>query len=190
MEYKKFNYIFKGEDLRLKFSKKENLGITLVALVITIILLLILAGITISQLQDSGLFEKGKISKGKAQNAQELENSLLADYENEINLYSIGAPRTGEGTENQELDYRAGTIDFGKINSKGEVSRTITFSEPMEDNQYSVVVTCTGGGTNWAQVEYIVRTKTVNGFTINAYNNAGGATGSSVTADYIVIPTK
>ena len=42
--------------------KKEK-GITLVALVITIIILLILAGVTISQLIENGLFEKAKQAK-------------------------------------------------------------------------------------------------------------------------------
>lgn len=37
---------------------KKNKGITLIALVITIIILLILAGITISQLAENGLFNK------------------------------------------------------------------------------------------------------------------------------------
>ncbi len=38
--------------------KTKNRGITLVALVITIIILLILAGISISSLTGSGLFQK------------------------------------------------------------------------------------------------------------------------------------
>ena len=42
--------------------KKDN-GITLVVLVITIIILLILAGITIAQLTGNGLFEKAQLSK-------------------------------------------------------------------------------------------------------------------------------
>lgn len=47
----------------MKILKKNTNGITLVALVITIILLLILAGITISQLTGSGLFGKAKRAK-------------------------------------------------------------------------------------------------------------------------------
>ena len=51
--------------------RKENKGITLVALVITIIILLILAGITISSLTNTGLFEKAKEAKEKTANATE-----------------------------------------------------------------------------------------------------------------------
>lgn len=65
-------------------------GITLVALVITIIILLILAGITISQLSGSGLFENAKLAKEKSENSQEKEETALADYENKIGEYLYG----------------------------------------------------------------------------------------------------
>lgn len=42
--------------------KSEN-GITLIVLVITIVILLILAGITIIQLTGNGIFEKAKFAK-------------------------------------------------------------------------------------------------------------------------------
>ena len=45
--------------------KKEQKGITLVALVITIIILLILAGISIATLSQTGLFKKAKEAKIK-----------------------------------------------------------------------------------------------------------------------------
>ena len=63
-------------------NKKEVKGITLVALVITIIILLILAGISIATLTGSGLFEKARLAEQKSKNGQELEDSTLGDYEN------------------------------------------------------------------------------------------------------------
>lgn len=54
----------------------KNKGITLVALVITIILLLILAGITINQLSQNGLFKKSKLAKEKYDNAELQENRI------------------------------------------------------------------------------------------------------------------
>ena len=77
---------------------RKNKGITLVALVITIIILLILAGISIASLTESGLFEKAKDAKEKQDNAQELENSILADYENKINEYVSGARNESNST--------------------------------------------------------------------------------------------
>lgn len=65
---------------------KENLnkGITLVALVITIIILLILAGVAITALTQTGLFENAKQAKNAMENAQTKENATLEDYVNKI----------------------------------------------------------------------------------------------------------
>ena len=67
--------------------KKNQKGITLVALVITIIILLILAGISISQLVASGLFERARKSEEESKKSQNLENSILGDYEKTIDGY-------------------------------------------------------------------------------------------------------
>lgn len=66
--------------------KRQN-GITLVALVITIIILLILAGISIASLSGSGLFNKTKQAEGATTNAQGKENNTLGEYENWVNNY-------------------------------------------------------------------------------------------------------
>ncbi len=66
---------------------KKSKGITLVALIVTIIILLILAGITISQLTESGLFGKAKLAKDKQENAQLQENQTLTEYEQNIEQY-------------------------------------------------------------------------------------------------------
>ena len=50
--------------------KNKNKGITLVALVITIIILLILAGISISALTNTGIFQKAKDAKQASENAE------------------------------------------------------------------------------------------------------------------------
>ena len=67
----------------------KNKGITLVALVITIVILLILAGITISALTENGLISnaiKAKEETKKAQTKGELENVLIeAAIEKETN---------------------------------------------------------------------------------------------------------
>ena len=49
--------------------RNKNKGITLVALVITIIILLILAGISISALTNTGIFQKAKDAKQKSADA-------------------------------------------------------------------------------------------------------------------------
>ena len=65
--------------------KNANRGITLVALVITIIILLILAGISISSLTGSGLFQKAEDARTEYREAENRENSILGEYENYIN---------------------------------------------------------------------------------------------------------
>ena len=53
----------------------KNKGITLVALIITIIILLILSGIGIAILTQTSLFEKAKQAKNITENAQNTENT-------------------------------------------------------------------------------------------------------------------
>ena len=68
----------------MKMTRKRNKGITLVALVVTVIILLILAGISIASLTGNGLFEKAKLAKEKQENAEHKEEIILSDYENKI----------------------------------------------------------------------------------------------------------
>lgn len=65
---------------------KEQKGITLVALVITIIILLILAGISIATLRgDNGLFTRAQQAKDATINGQKNENAALDTYNAAIN---------------------------------------------------------------------------------------------------------
>ena len=64
--------------------KNNNRGITLVALVITIIILLILAGITIASLTQTGLFAAAQDAKTKTEEKTEEENTRLEEYEDAI----------------------------------------------------------------------------------------------------------
>ena len=70
--------------------KNKNKGITLIALVITIIILLILAGISISALSNQGLFGKAQEAKNKTAKAQENEMATLDEYAGVLNEYTAG----------------------------------------------------------------------------------------------------
>ena len=65
----------------------KNKGITLIALVITIIILLILAGISISALTNQGLFKNAKAAQNATEKAEEEQGQRLNEYEDEINKY-------------------------------------------------------------------------------------------------------
>ena len=67
---------------------KKKKGITLVALVITIVILLILAGISISTLTNTGIFQKAKDAKGASENAEKEQNKILDEYESELDKYT------------------------------------------------------------------------------------------------------
>ena len=75
--------------------EKGNKGITLIALVITIIVLLILAGVTIATLTgDNGLLQKATTAKEENEQAKELELIKLA----------VGAAKiAGEGTITKDI---------------------------------------------------------------------------------------
>ena len=71
-------------------NKNKDKGITLVALVITIIILLILATISIQSLTNTGLFQKANEAKEKTQNAEENQAKTLNEYEDELDKYVSG----------------------------------------------------------------------------------------------------
>lgn len=68
---------------------KENKGVTLIALVVTIIVMLILAGVVISTLTgNSGITTKAKFSK---------EMNELSKYKEEVELYKANKIVENEG---------------------------------------------------------------------------------------------
>jgi len=74
---------------------KNMKGITLIALVITIVVLIILAGVVISlSLGENGIFNKAKFATEEYANEQEKEEATLADYENKIDSYIGNARET------------------------------------------------------------------------------------------------
>ncbi len=86
----------------LRNTLRRNKGITLIALVVTIIVLLILAGISISMLTgQNGILNRAAEAKEKTGIAQEDESQKLKGYEDTINQYapSSNGGSTGGGSE-------------------------------------------------------------------------------------------
>ena len=112
---------------------KKNKGITLVALVITIIILLILAGISISALTNTGIFEKAKEAKGKSENAQKQEESLLTNYESEL------------------IKYAEGDKWDGKVNKPELMTgmKEIQFNDPTDSTEGSVKEVTDSSKNDW-----------------------------------------
>ena len=105
------------KNLKEKCLAKKN-GITLIALVITIIILLILATITIVELRNTKLFNKTIETRNKYKQSAEEENNILLDYENYFNQYESNIPERfytitynlngGTNSENNPTKYKQG----------------------------------------------------------------------------------
>ena len=85
--------------------RNKDKGITLIALVITIIILLILAGISISALTNQGLFKNAKAAQNATEKAKEEQGQRLNEYEDEINKY----------LENEDENTKAFKEKVGKV---------------------------------------------------------------------------
>ena len=87
--------------------KLKNKGITLIALVITIIVLLILAGVSIAMLTgQNGILTQAQNAKNRTEEAQAEEENRLNEYNNIINNYvngeTTGSVEPGEKVETTE----------------------------------------------------------------------------------------
>lgn len=68
---------------------KGQKGITLVALVITIIVMLILVGVTISLAANGGLFDKARTARDETNAAQQEEKNLVDGKVNGIDMNNV-----------------------------------------------------------------------------------------------------
>ena len=100
----------------VNMKEKSNRGITLVALVITIVILLILAGISIQAINNTGLFANAKKAKEKSMEGQLKEEISLAIQSiqveeiskgNGVTLETLAGGRTG-GIPNRPQRLRTG----------------------------------------------------------------------------------
>ena len=74
--------------LKLRKNKGEK-GITLIALIVTIIVLLILAGVSIAMLTgDNGILNQAQKAKNETKEAAKEENEILSGYEDKLNEYT------------------------------------------------------------------------------------------------------
>ena len=116
-------------------NKNKDRGITLVALVITIIILLILAGITISSLTNTGIFGRAKEAKEKTQQAQRNEQEVLSQYMDELNKQSSDEKfEKTKGVNKPELM---------------QGMKAIKFTDPLGDTEGTVQQVSDSTSTDW-----------------------------------------
>jgi type II secretory pathway pseudopilin PulG len=101
-----------GEMMR----KRQENGITLIALVITIIVLLILAGVTIAMLTgDNGIISKAMQAKIRTEEAKETEETGLNEIENYINGKSAEAGVVVQDLKSIKSDGTEGEVIGEKV---------------------------------------------------------------------------
>ena len=88
---------------KLERLKLKQAGITIIALVITIIILLILAGITISMVSNDGIL-------GKAKNAAAVSDKSFAEEEMSMYLAGIDIQKEQEGNTGRLADYLSSNV--------------------------------------------------------------------------------
>ena len=138
----------KKEKIRKEKKKKQrttknvnlinnNKGITLIALVITIIVLLILAGVTINlTLGENGIFRTAEQAGRNYTQAQEQEIAGLAEFENTINNIIAGTGNSGgNGTDTPELPENA----LKRLAQPGDYVKYDTGIDGIGDNQDGIL---------------------------------------------------
>lgn len=105
--------------------KKEIEGITLIALIITIIILLILAGVTIATLTgENGILTQARNAREKTEIAEIIEKAKL-------DILAVQTENNGEITQDQvdEILAKYGTIAYDYSEEEGAKIRFITTSK-------------------------------------------------------------
>ena len=129
----------------MKTRKKEK-GITLIALVISIIVLLILAGVTIAALSgDNGILTRAKDAKEKTEQAQKEEEKTLSDIENILGVYKFK------------------NLNIEDTNPAEVVPENSTV---LEDDANNGIVIKDSNNNEWVWIE-VPKTKVFAGLTIN-----------------------
>ena len=128
---------------KLKTKNQQENGITLIALVITIIVLLILAGVSIAMLTgENGILTQAQRAKNETENAQAEEENILSDYENYLSQYTNGgyienkgvnAPVLKDGMELVTYNEETGEWDTNNSSSAYDY----VAGEGTEDNNSS-----------------------------------------------------
>ena len=141
------------EEKKMNFKKKN--GITLIALVVTIIVLLILAGISISMLTgQNGILNRASEAKEKTEVAQKDENEKMQGYEDIINKYTGNLPSKEETKPyfpSSTFSYKEGDLNTGLVIRDADGNEYVWVEVPKTTTVYS---TAGINITNFTDEEY------------------------------------
>ena len=130
--------------IKFKLTNNTSNGITLIALVITIIVLLILAGISISMLTgQNGILNRAQEAKEKTQLAgikEKLQMEIMSSYgiDGNIDITQLNENLKNIGIENVKITSLPAKIEIEGhtfvVNGSGSINNLITMSEAQSDN--------------------------------------------------------
>ena len=123
-------------------SNTKNNGITLISLVITIIIMLILAGVVITfTIGDNGLIGRAKEAVRNYQNAADYEQTLLGDFTNEVNnIINSDNTQTTVPDMGKIRILEQGTIDTGAV-AGGKVKQlTANFQNTYTEEDHARII--------------------------------------------------
>ena len=126
---------------KIKTKIRNNKGITLIALVITIIVLLILAGVSIAMLTgDNGILTQAQNAKNRTEEAQREEENILTNYEDYINNATLDTATVGEIVTGGNKQYsKNGTAiipeGFAIVPGLDDVSQGLVISDVANDTE-------------------------------------------------------
>ena len=156
---------------RIKMKTKSNKGITLIALVITIIVLLILAGVTIAALSgDNGILKRATEAKEQTNQKNDEETEKLAGYESTIDQYANGATggsgNGGQGGSGGGTGTNFTNVNAADSNPAGVVPENSTV---VEADANKGIVIKDKNNNEWVWIE-VPKTTVFTGLTIDTTN--------------------
>lgn len=174
----------------MKQKLKESTGITLVALVVTIVVLLILAGITITYvLGDNSIFKLAQDAKNKTEEAKNDEQEYFNNIGNTIDKY-INGNGGGSGTGDRVDVSTITTITTKNILAKDSLENPITIPEGFKvvpNGQDGVEYTYTGDKKPTVQDGIVIEDNEGNQFVwipVGNVKNKDGSTNNIQLARY------
>ena len=153
---------------RIKMKTKSNKGITLIALVITIIVLLILAGVTIAVLSgDNGILKRATEAKEQTNQKNDEETEKLAGYESTIDQYANGetggSGNGGQGGSGGGTGTNFTNVNTADSNPAGVVPENSTV---VEADANKGIVIKDKNNNEWVWIE-VPKTTVFTGLTID-----------------------
>ena len=168
----------------------NNKGITLIALVVTIIVLLILAGISIAMLTgQNGILNRAAEAKEKTRVAQEDESQKLKGYEDIMAQYTGNLPSREETKPyfpNSTFSYKEGDLSTGLVIKDGNANEYVWVEVPttIYDN-----TTYNNNGANkpkntdeWEKIRECLKAYTVD-YSDSSYKDTN-TDGTTYSVDY------